>query len=157
SFASVLTATIDDTAGDSSNPGVQPVYSPADAFSPNSNCAGCLVHPDPGQAFGNTWHDTSQYGGAPPRSVTLSFTGIGIDVFCILANTVQGAQTATDLAFTLDGAPYPPFSHDPDATTDYLYNQNVLSVNGLSNSAHTLVVSTNNPDGSMLLFDYARY
>ncbi|KAJ7742793.1 hypothetical protein B0H16DRAFT_1323216 [Mycena metata] len=157
SFASILTATIDDSAGDSLNPGVQPVYSPSDAFSPNSNCDGCLARPDPGNAFDNSWHDTSQFGGASPHSVTLSFTGIGIDVFCILANTVPGAATNTNLVFTIDGTPYPPFSRDPDETTNYLYNQNVLSVNGLSQNAHTLVISTNNASGTLLLFDYARY
>ncbi|KAF7356205.1 hypothetical protein MVEN_00951900 [Mycena venus] len=157
SSGSVLTAIIDDTAGDSRPGGTPPVYS--GSFSLNSNCDGCTVHPDPASAYDGTWHDSSQFGGAPPVSVTLSFNGIGIDVFCIMANVVPGASTATSLAFTLDGTPQQkPFTHDPDpANPEYEYGVNVFSISGLSQSDHELVVATNNPSGSLLLFDYAQY
>ncbi|KAJ7879231.1 hypothetical protein B0H14DRAFT_2341560 [Mycena olivaceomarginata] len=154
SSGSVLPATIDDTTGDSLT-GAQPSYS--GSFSANSNCDGCLVHPDPQRAHGGTWHDSSQFGGAPPVSVTLSFTGIGIDVFCILANTVPGAVTTTDLAFTLDGSSQKPFSHTSDSTSDFEYGVKVFTVGGLSQGAHQLIIATNNPSGSLLLFDYAEY
>ncbi|KAF8217078.1 hypothetical protein K438DRAFT_1559193 [Mycena galopus ATCC 62051] len=155
SFGStVLTATIDDTDGDSVT-GAQPVYS--GNFSPNSDCDGCTVHPDPTQAHDGTWHDSSQFNGAGPVSVTLSFTGTGISVFCILANTIPSALTTTDLAFTLDGSPQQAFSHNPDSTSDYEYNAQVFSMGGLIQGAHQLVVATNNPSGSLLLFDYAEY
>ncbi|KAJ7906024.1 hypothetical protein B0H13DRAFT_2022997 [Mycena leptocephala] len=156
SFGSVLSATIDDAAGDS-NTGVLPIYSPLNAFSPNSDCDGCLIRADPGKAFDGSWHDSSQFGGAAPVSVTLSFTGTTIDVFCILANQIPGADTTTDLAFTLDGSTQKPFSHNPDSTSDYEYGVNVFNMSGLTQSAHQLVIATNNPSGSLLLFDYARY
>ncbi|KAJ7645056.1 hypothetical protein DFH06DRAFT_998917 [Mycena polygramma] len=153
SLGSVSTATIDDEAGDSIT-GAQPVYSPANAFTLNSNCDGCTVQADPGQAFDRSWHDSSQLPGGPAVSVTLSFTGIGIDVFCILANTIG----QTDLAFTLDGSAQAPYSHTADPTVgDYVYNAQVFTVGGLAQAAHELVVTTNNPSGSLLLFDYARY
>jgi len=154
----VVTATIDDTKGDS-NTGAQPVYSPVNSFSPNSDCTGCLVHADPAQAFDGTWHDSSQFNGGSAVSVTLSFTGTAIDVFCILANTVPGAVTTTDLSFTLDGSSYPPYSHTPDSTSDYIYGAGgqVFSADGLDQVAHQLVITTNNPSGSLFLFDYASY
>ncbi|KAJ7117433.1 hypothetical protein C8R44DRAFT_626506 [Mycena epipterygia] len=156
SIGTITSATIDDSSGDSLNPGVMPVYSPPSAFSLNSDCSGCLIKADPAQAFDGTWHDSSQLPGEASVSITLSFTGTGIDVFCILANTVQGAATTTDLAFTLDGSPQQPFSHTPDSTFSYLYNQNVLSVSGLAQASHQLVITTDS-SGSLLLFDYARY
>ncbi|KAJ6582082.1 hypothetical protein B0H19DRAFT_927985 [Mycena capillaripes] len=151
SLGSVQTATIDDTKGDS-NTGAQPVYSPATSFSLNSNCDGCSVHANPASAFDNTWHDSSQLNGAGPVSVTLSFTGTAIEVFCILA-----ASTTTDLAFTLDGSPQKPYSRTPGSSPDYIYGESVFKVDSLTQGAHQLVVATNNPSGSLLLFDYAKY
>jgi len=92
-------------------------------------------------------------------SVTLNFNGIGIDVFCILANQVQGADTTTELVFTLDDSPQPLFTHNPDSSSSYLYHPDgkVFSVSGLTQGGHQLVVETNNPSGSLLLFDYAEY
>ncbi|KAJ6480925.1 hypothetical protein C8R45DRAFT_872101 [Mycena sanguinolenta] len=154
SLGSVLPATIDDTNGDSLT-GAQPVYT--GSFSANSDCDGCTVHPDPSQAHDGTWHDSSQFNGAAPVSVTLSFNGIGIDVYCIIANAIPGSLTTTDLGFTLDGSPQKSYSHNPDSTSDYEYNVPVFSVSGLTQGAHQLVVATNNPDGSLFLFDYAEY
>ncbi|KAJ7227819.1 hypothetical protein B0H12DRAFT_1148398 [Mycena haematopus] len=154
SRGSVLTATIDDTEGDSLT-GAQPVYT--GSFSPNSDCTGCTVHPDPARAHDGTWHDSSQFNGAPPVSVTLSFTGIGIEVFCILANTIPGSTTTTDLLFTLDDSAQQAYSHNPDSTSDYQYGAQVFSASGLTQGPHQLVVATNNPSGSLLLFDYAQY
>ncbi|KAJ6582085.1 hypothetical protein B0H19DRAFT_523825 [Mycena capillaripes] len=151
SLGSVQTATIDDTNGDSKT-GAQPVYNPADSFSPNSNCDGCTVHANPASAFDGTWHDISQFGGAAPASITLSFTGTAIEVFCILAATLT-----TDLAFTLDGSPQKSYSRTPGSTPDYIYGENVFSISGLVQTAHQLTVATNNPSGSLLLFDYAKY
>jgi hypothetical protein len=88
---------------------------------------------------------------------TFGFLGTTIDVFCILANQIPGADTTTDLAFTLDGSTQKPFSHNPDSTSDYEYGVNVFNMSGLTQSAHQLVIATNNPSGSLLLFDYARY
>ncbi|KAJ6605442.1 hypothetical protein DFH09DRAFT_1121388 [Mycena vulgaris] len=153
SLGVIQTATIDyDQSG--------VVYSPSDRFSLNSDCAECSVHPDANQAVDGTWHDSSQFRGQGPVSVTLSFTGTGIDVFCILANTLPNTVTTTYLAFTLDGSSYPSFTHNPDSSTsDYLYKQNVLTISGLAQVPHTLAISTNPPpdSGSLLLFDSAKY
>ncbi|KAJ7148412.1 hypothetical protein C8R43DRAFT_889037 [Mycena crocata] len=156
SLAVLSSATIDDSTGDSKT-GAMPEYSPPGAFTLNSNCNGCLVHADPTRAFGNSWHDSSQFGGAAPVSVTLSFSGNGIDVYCILANTIPGAVTATDLAFSLDDSPHGTYSHNPDSTSDYVYGEKVFSVENLAQGNHQLVIATDNPSGSLLLFDYARY
>ncbi|KAJ7097259.1 hypothetical protein B0H15DRAFT_35317 [Mycena belliarum] len=160
SLGTIQTATIDDALGDSQS-GALPIYSPPSSFSPNSDCGSCKVHADPAQAFDGTWHDSSQFRGKAPVSVTLSFTGTSINVFCILANTIPGgAGTRTDLAFLLDGSPQAPFSHRPDSTSGYLYNQNVLSVSGLAQASHRLVVSSNLPpdaNATLMLFDYAQY
>ncbi|KAJ6592250.1 hypothetical protein DFH09DRAFT_1025175 [Mycena vulgaris] len=154
SLGVIQTATIDDNQS-----GV--VYSPSNRFTLNSNCAACVVHPDANQAVDGTWHDSSQFRGQGPVSVTLSFTGTGIDVFCILANTLPNTVTTTYLAFTLDGSSYPSFTHNPDSSnSDYLYKQNVFSISRLAQVPHTLVISTNPPSdsfGSLLLFDSAKY
>ncbi|KAJ7694648.1 hypothetical protein B0H17DRAFT_462099 [Mycena rosella] len=85
SMGAISTATIDDNS-------VGPVYSPATSFSLNSECATCVVHPDATRAFEGTWHDSSQFEDESPVSVTLSFTGTGIDVFCILANSLTNTE-----------------------------------------------------------------
>ncbi|KAK7008272.1 hypothetical protein R3P38DRAFT_3211197 [Favolaschia claudopus] len=154
SSGSVKTAIIDDTTGDS-NTGAQPVYT--GTFSSNSDCSSCVVHPDPSEAHGGTWHDSSQFNGAPAIGVTLSFTGTGIDVFCILANTLPNTDTITSLAITLDGSPQQPFLHTPDSSSSYVYNAKVFSTSGLSQGPHEVVLLTNRPEGSLLLFDYAQY
>ncbi|KAJ7625686.1 hypothetical protein FB45DRAFT_70725 [Roridomyces roridus] len=153
STGATVTATIDDTRGDSQT-GAMPVYLPVGAFSSDTTDWEGPVDPDPTQAFDGTWQAVG-----PSASVTLSFTGTGIDVFCILANTLP-----TDLSFTLDGAPYyPSFSRTPDASApDLMYGEQgrVLSIDGLDQVAHQLVIAPNPPAGSndtLFLFDYARY
>ncbi|KAJ6614168.1 hypothetical protein B0H10DRAFT_2221630 [Mycena sp. CBHHK59/15] len=123
----------------------------------NSDCTPCLVAPKPQNAFDGTWHDSSQLPGGPAVSVTLSFTGTAIYVFCILANTVPGTVTTADYAFTLDGASSGTYSHAPDSTSNYIYGANVYSAEGLEQGSHQVVVTTDNPSGSLLLFDYAVY
>ncbi|KAJ7694651.1 hypothetical protein B0H17DRAFT_1009221, partial [Mycena rosella] len=104
SAAILSNRTIDDTNGDSVS-GLLPVYSPAAHFSPNSNCPTCSVKLDPTQVFDGTWHDSSQLPGGQPVSITLSFHGTAIYVFCVLANAVKNAITTSDFVFTLDGVP----------------------------------------------------
>ncbi|KAJ7289250.1 hypothetical protein C8J57DRAFT_428405 [Mycena rebaudengoi] len=148
--------TIDDTLGDSRT-GALPVYNPVDSFSQNSNCADCTIRADLRRAFQGTWHDSSQFPNSPPVSVTLSFTGTTIDVFCIIANEIPGVTTTADYAILLDGVPQRPYSHSSDGTPNYQYGVNVFSARGLDQRPHRVVLSTNNPAGSLLLFDYASY
>ncbi|KAJ6582081.1 hypothetical protein B0H19DRAFT_1370229 [Mycena capillaripes] len=152
SIGTTFERTIDDTFGDSETR-EHPVYTPANGFSLNSNCTNCVFHPDPASAFKGTWHDGSQLAGRSPVSVALSFNGIAISVFCILANTVS------DLAITLDGVPQTPFTFHPDKldNTDFLYHQQVFSTDGLDRGIHKVVITTDNLEGSLLMFDYANY
>ncbi|KAJ6592291.1 hypothetical protein DFH09DRAFT_1306165 [Mycena vulgaris] len=154
--ATLSNRTIDDTKGDIVS-GLLPVYSPAASFSLNSNCSKCSVKLDPSQVFDGTWHDSSQLPGGKPVSITLSFHGTAIYVFCILANAVKNAVTNSDFLFSLDGLPRGRFTHEPSSSPDYTYGANVFSAHGLELGPHELVLATDNSTGSLLLFDYAIY
>ncbi|KAJ7694654.1 hypothetical protein B0H17DRAFT_931545 [Mycena rosella] len=156
STATLWNRTIDDTNGNSVS-GQLPVYSPAGYFSPNSNCAACTVKLDSTQVFDGTWHDSSQLDKGPPVSITLSFTGIAIYVFCVLANNVENTVTTSDIIFSLDGAPQGRFTHEPSSSPDYIYGANVFTAQGLEQGLHKVVLTTDNPAGTLLLFDYAMY
>ncbi|KAF7356206.1 hypothetical protein MVEN_00952000 [Mycena venus] len=74
-----------------------------------------------------------------------------------MANTASEEPASSDFAFTLDGVPQEPFTHRPDNTSDFIYQQSVFNVSGLDRGEHTVVMSTNNAAGSLMLFDYATY
>ncbi|KAJ7210424.1 hypothetical protein GGX14DRAFT_363358 [Mycena pura] len=156
SAAAISQRTIDDTFGDSVS-GALPSYAPADNFSPNSDCSNCEFHPDPESAFKGTWHDSTQLPGGPAVSVTVSFTGTAISLFCILANTAFGHIATSDFSLSIDGTTHGTFTHTPDNTSDFIYQAKVFEVHDLANVEHKAVLSTNNPAGSLLLFDYASY
>ncbi|KAJ7863235.1 hypothetical protein B0H13DRAFT_1638262 [Mycena leptocephala] len=146
--------TIDDFNGDAVT-GVIPVYDPPNGWNARNNCTSCFVQPQSSQAFDNTWHDTTQPAGAAPHSVTLQFTGTAIYFFGIVPNTVNAATTIVNLTFILDGAVHGSYSHIPDTSTNILYSVPMLSVDGLSNKAHTLVAQAASP--SLIIFDFAMY
>ncbi|KAJ6614177.1 hypothetical protein B0H10DRAFT_2046293 [Mycena sp. CBHHK59/15] len=158
STATLWNRTIDDTQGDSVS-GLLPAYDPLVQFYPNeSGCSFCGTHPDPAGAFGGTWHDGSQLPGTPSISVTLSFNGTAIYVFCILANNLTNVMTNSYFTFTLDGVPQGNFIHNPLSTPDYQYMVNVYRIDGLKQKSHVLVMATDNEStGSLILFDYAIY
>ncbi|KAJ7491078.1 hypothetical protein FB451DRAFT_630759 [Mycena latifolia] len=152
-----LNRTIDDEFGDSVS-GVQPTYRPASFWSLDSSCDGCVLHADPKLAFNHTWHDSSQLPGTAPVSLTLDFVGTAVYVYCILPPITPNVVTSYNLNFTLDGASRGRYFRSPTSTTDYLYNVSVLSLESLPNTAHSLVISTDDSvDGSIFLFDYAVY
>ncbi|KAF8217077.1 hypothetical protein K438DRAFT_1559132 [Mycena galopus ATCC 62051] len=158
SVGTTFKRTIDDTLGDSES-GALPVYDPTDGkLLQNSNCTACTLHPDPAGAFDHTWHDGSQLPDGVPVSVSLSFDGIAITLFCTLANNAseEGIMTS-DFAFMLDGVTQKPFTHVPDNTSDFMYRVPVFSVTGLDRGTHNVVMATNNPTGSLMLFDFAQY
>ncbi|KAJ7144948.1 hypothetical protein C8R43DRAFT_891036, partial [Mycena crocata] len=149
--------TIDDQFGDSIS-GVRPTYSPASSWSPNSSCNGCLLHPDPALAFNHTWHDSSQFPGTSPVSLTLEFVGTAVYVYCIVPPITANVVTSYNLNFTLDGESRGKLSHTPTSNTEFVYNYSVLSLESLPNQTHTLLISTDDSDnGSAFLFDYAVY
>ncbi|KAJ6605444.1 hypothetical protein DFH09DRAFT_897385 [Mycena vulgaris] len=118
----------------------------------NTNCAECVIRPDPTKAFGGTWYEGTQLPGELAPSVTLSFTGAFKHCLCILANTVPDAITTSDLSFTLDGTPIATFSHVPDSSSDFVYAALVFSVDGLGRGPHRLVLATDNSAGSLVMF-----
>ncbi|KAJ6548791.1 hypothetical protein B0H19DRAFT_952955 [Mycena capillaripes] len=146
--------TIDDFHGDSVT-GVLPVY--AGSWNVDSNCTTCYVQLDASQVFDHTWHDSSQRAVKVQNSVTLEFTGTAIYFFGIVANTVLHGTTnhtyPANVTFTLDGAFAGRYIHTPDTSFADFYSVPMLSSEGLSNKAHTLVVTF----VGLLLFDFAIY
>jgi hypothetical protein len=83
-------------------------------------------------------------------------------VFGIIPNLVPDAATTVNLGFSLDGDPADTYLHVPDlGTADFQYNVSMFARNGLSNTAHTIVIEplvwTRHNYNSILLFDYAVY
>ena len=83
--------------------------------------------------------------------------GTAIYLFSIQPPTeapVGGTPTNTNLSFTLDNQPAGNFS-PTETSTEYVPNTNVLSLDGLANQLHQLVVTVG--DDSVFLFDYLIY
>ncbi|KAJ6592251.1 hypothetical protein DFH09DRAFT_1073315 [Mycena vulgaris] len=118
SVATVFERTMDDASGDSLS-GVLPIYVN-------------VLTPTDGE------HELHRLPGGLAPSVTLSFTGTAIPVFCILANTVPDAITTSDFSFTLDGTPMATFLHVPDSSSEFIYGLLVFSVDGLGRGPHKL-------------------
>ncbi|KAJ7221603.1 hypothetical protein GGX14DRAFT_670431 [Mycena pura] len=150
--------TIDDQFGDSVS-GVLPVYTPLSVWNLGTSCPDCEVHPDPALAFNHTWHDSSQFPGGAPVSLTLQFVGTAISVFCIVPPLAPNVISRYSLNYNLDGgAATGTFSLSPNSTTAFLYNVSVVALQALPNQAHTLSISTDDGiNGSIFLFDYAVY
>ncbi|KAF7359115.1 hypothetical protein MSAN_01253000 [Mycena sanguinolenta] len=151
--------TIDDQFGDPVS-GLVPSYSPSSFWKEGASCgSGCAVHPDPTLAFNHTWHDSSQFPNEAPVSVSLQFTGTAVWVFCIVPPLTENVITSYNLNFTLDnGKQQGTFSYTPTSSSDFLFNVPVVSLPTLANTAHTLVIATDDSvDGSIFLFDYAVY
>ncbi|KAJ7139704.1 hypothetical protein C8R44DRAFT_310507 [Mycena epipterygia] len=127
SYAANTNRTIDDTNGDSVT-GTVPTYSPSSVWVP------CLF----------PW--------------TMSFTGIAIYVYFILANNEGDGITTTSKAnFSIDRSQQGTFTHTPASSTDLQYNALVFTQTGLSNTTHSLLISTEGTDDIYVNFDYAIY
>ncbi|KAG6849532.1 hypothetical protein H0H93_007688 [Arthromyces matolae] len=85
--------------------------------------------------------------------------GTAIYVYFILANYVgDGVTTETMCNFTLDGQYVSTFHHIPTTSTGYVFNALVFSRDGLSNTNHTLLISTSGINQHLFTnFDYANY
>lgn len=85
-------------------------------------------------------------------------TGTAVYAYFILANTVTGATTLTNMSFTIDGSVVGHFVHEPTSSTDYVYDYAAYVNKSLDNTDHTIVISavgtTNN---SLILFDRLIY
>ncbi|KAG6849529.1 hypothetical protein H0H93_007685 [Arthromyces matolae] len=145
-YAAVTTRTIDDTVGDLVT-GAKPTYVPTWQ---GPNCAGCAINPPLNDVFMQTYTAlTYAPEDFPVMSIEFSFTGTAVEVYFILANYVgDGVTTETMCNFTLDGQYISTFHHVPTTSTDYDFNSLVFSKDGLSNTEHTLLISTS---GLMIL------
>ncbi|ESK92342.1 hypothetical protein Moror_4627 [Moniliophthora roreri MCA 2997] len=153
---------IDDEYGDLET-GEKPEFK-GDRWIKGGVCEGCILggalKPNPGFAFNGTWHDNTRHVEDPIRSIVFNFTGVSVEIFCILANRPPTQVTATyDLSFVLDGQPVGNFTHKPDSGEDFAYNQSVFSQRDLSSGTkHTMEVNLDsNSTDALLLFDYAKY
>ena len=172
--AILVNRTIDDQFGDPTT-GTYPTYSPADGWQPGAGCSVCAVRPDVFKAFDGTWRDTTYHPGDAPRTVTVTFSGTlyfvrtrsvlywsyagnAVYAFFITSPLLAGwITTATYLNFTLDNELSGSFNFVPDGSETYIYNHSVFSKTNLSNSQHTLVMSTGGSQPGVLEFDYVIY
>ncbi|EIM79294.1 uncharacterized protein STEHIDRAFT_33180, partial [Stereum hirsutum FP-91666 SS1] len=156
---------IDDTYGDIETRAL-PVYS-SNGWSVGQNCPGCSAQPNASQAFKGSWHDATHHpeDPDPERTVNLTFKGVAVYVYFILANSIGSEVTSnTSLSFILDGEPVGQFNHTATSSPDYQYNVTVYSNSSIPvlpespNGQHTLsITSAGNTPDSLLLFDYAIY
>ncbi|KZT29685.1 hypothetical protein NEOLEDRAFT_1055629 [Neolentinus lepideus HHB14362 ss-1] len=149
---------IDDSDGDPYT-GLMPTYSPTDKWSPGQGCPGCFAQPDKNSAFQGSWHDgTFHSNDTQPLSISFNFTGIALNVYCIMDNQI-GYTTLTALTFTLDEDTVgPPFTHSPDPTAPpFQYNVSVYSNSSIPNGLHQFTMSAAENNDSLVLFDYAAY
>ncbi|KAH9912311.1 uncharacterized protein BXZ73DRAFT_36142, partial [Epithele typhae] len=151
--------TIDDLNGDSKT-GALPVFQPTDGWAQGNTCIGCRVNntiADVHKAFDGTWHDSTYHPGQPDRVITMSFNGTAVWAYTLLANQIAWTTTMTNLSFSVDGVHKSVFTHNPDTTTDILYQQQVFSMSGLQLKPHTLEIRATGTDASLILFDYVMY
>ncbi|KAK1235147.1 hypothetical protein PQX77_001632, partial [Marasmius sp. AFHP31] len=151
-------AIIDDDAGDSKTQ-AHPNY--IGGWGPSSSCNDqCLLKPDKSKAYMGTWHDTTHFVGSPPSGVNFEFTGVSLEVFCILPPNDVQAILNYSLTFEMDGKEVgTPFKRTKDELTSaYQYNVSVVSLQDLPNTKHnfTMVLKSEEMD-SVALFDYAVY
>ncbi|KAI0697161.1 hypothetical protein BC835DRAFT_1270856 [Cytidiella melzeri] len=137
-------------------------YLPDDVWQQGNGCAACALHPSPSSMFQNTWHDTSTGSKLLARQIEVNFIGTAIYVFFTvpdLLNSPGLVPFTTNLTFTLDGEMVGQYSHQPEGTTDYLYNVPCYTNDSLSPGSHFLDVSVEPYNGSpsFALFDYLIY
>ncbi|ESK89057.1 hypothetical protein Moror_5332 [Moniliophthora roreri MCA 2997] len=162
-FSRLVTKYIDDEYGNLET-GRKPEFK-GDRWIRGGVCEGCIpggaLTPDPSLAFNGTWHYNTRHLEDPVRSVVLNFTGVSIEIFCILPNNPPNLVTATyDLSFMLDGQLVGKFTHSPDLESDFAYNQSVFSKRDLplGTKPHSMEIKLDsNSTDAALLFDYAKY
>lgn len=154
-LAAQTNRTIDDHYGDSVT-GVVPIYASSWNYGPS--CPGCRVQPNPELVFDQSWHDaTAHPGQSEPQTVTLTFTGTAVWVFCALPGYIEWITTFVNISFALDGQVDGAFT-SPGTGPDMLYNVTVYSKTGLPNTQHTLVISPQyDVNASYIAFDWAMY
>jgi len=152
--------TIDDKNGDSVT-GNMPRYNPPDFWNEGNGCVPCAIHPDPSEAYNSTWHDTQiSPNTTTPRTITMTFNGTAIYVYCIVPNLFNGTAITTNITFTIDGQLSDrTFTYIGDNSTDLIYNVAVYTNDSLKNAEHTLILEATPGSyaASTVLFDYVEY
>ncbi|KAI0820108.1 hypothetical protein BC628DRAFT_928449 [Trametes gibbosa] len=172
-IAVLVNRTIDDENGDSET-GIKPVYTPADGWAQGATCDACAVNSslvDASQVFNRTWHSTTS--GMDERTITISFSGIAVDVFFIVARSMPSTLAQTNMTITIDVAvdSQTPvvFPDVNDASYNFVhqfpslvngkpvYSARLFSQSGLPNEAHTLRIHTAGATNNLYAFDYLQY
>ncbi|KAI0326753.1 hypothetical protein GY45DRAFT_1309882, partial [Cubamyces sp. BRFM 1775] len=159
--AALVNHTIDDKYGDSTT-GALPVYQPDDGWAQGDKCGGCNIKPSPAgsvdvsRVHNGTWHDSTYHPDSPERTINVTFTGQAVYVFNLIANTIPGTSTVTNLTFYVDGTFTSSYAHTPDNGPAILYDVLVFHTD-LPHAPHTLTISSGGSSASLLLFDYIIY
>ncbi|EJF67361.1 hypothetical protein DICSQDRAFT_165186 [Dichomitus squalens LYAD-421 SS1] len=161
--AALQNVTIDDTIGDPIT-GLIPAYAPSNKWALGQQCSTCNIHSgttngtiDLGQVFNGTWHDSTYSVGDPDHTVSVSFNGISVYVYNIIANDLPGTTTFTNLTFWIDNEVVGSFTHSPENTEAFFYSQAVYVNETLPNGLHSLVMHAGGASESLILFDRIVY
>ncbi|EKM60240.1 uncharacterized protein PHACADRAFT_167655 [Phanerochaete carnosa HHB-10118-sp] len=162
SASSALTnVTVDDQGAD---PTTTYGISYTSGWSIGQTCTGCSAQPDPAQAHGGTWHDTtydpSIEGRNTPQNATFDFTGSAVYVYGILSHSTTAPVSGADITFFIDGVKRGSFSFTPNGPQNtYTYNQLLFTIDGLEEASHAFVLQNGQIDGpiSLVLLDYLIY
>ncbi|CCM02805.1 uncharacterized protein FIBRA_04916 [Fibroporia radiculosa] len=153
-----MNATIDDENGDSVT-GAKPIYSGTN-WNYGPGCPGCKAQPDIDDTFDRSWHDfTAHPTDTGPHTITLTFTGTAIWIYCVIPNYIEGVTTLTNVSINLDGKDVDLYTHMPlEDTTEMYYNVSIYTNTDLANAMHTVVLMpTYEVNASIILFDWAQY
>ncbi|KAM6500186.1 hypothetical protein JOM56_003200 [Amanita muscaria] len=155
--AVLVNRTIDSRWGDQVTNFV-PIYQPQDMWQtcPGANCD---LQLDEANAFYGSWNVANYVPWQQNVNVTLRFPGVAIWVFFILPDINNNPTVAN---ITLDGQYAGTFSHNPDNTTNMIYNATIFHTSGLANTLHELVIGTTQDYAqtvypNWLIFDWAKY
>ncbi|KAI0092532.1 hypothetical protein BDY19DRAFT_990247 [Irpex rosettiformis] len=149
---SFVNRTIDDQTGDKVT-GEQVSYLPAQLWTQGNGCGGCSAKPDPSQAVQQTWHDGARNPSRdPPLTLSFKFTGNAVYLFNIIAR-----GDPTDVSIIIDGNLITRYTSDTNLPVGFMYNVPVFSQDNLPFGEHTVEMSADGNDQTLVLFDYALY
>ncbi|KZT69026.1 hypothetical protein DAEQUDRAFT_765805 [Daedalea quercina L-15889] len=157
--AAVTNRTIDDEFGDSITG--RPPYYGSSGWNYGPSCPGCKAQPAPEDVFMGSWHDTTSTtpSDGPAHTVSITFNGTAVWVYCIVPNNIPHTTTFVNISISLDGEVVGSYAHEADTKSEaYIYNVTVYSNTHLTNTQHVVTLTAmQDPDASMLLFDWAEY
>ncbi|KAL0580482.1 hypothetical protein V5O48_001552 [Marasmius crinis-equi] len=155
--ADLQQAIIDDESGDSVT---KALVNYTGGWGQGSLCNNCNLKPDTSKAYMGTWHDTTHFAGNATSGVNFEFTGVSLEVFCILPPKDALAILNYSLTFVLDGKEVgTPFIRTPEnLTSEYQYNVSVVALQNLTSTKHSFTMELASKDlDTVALFDYAVY